>query len=81
MTTINVEKAQREMSSLLTRLQQGESFVIEQDGKPLGRLEPVPTSKEGKRRFRIGMLDGKAIIPEDIKKPYEAEINETFYGE
>ena len=75
------EQAEMEFATLLSRAETGEIITIERDGKPIVESRPVVPliPMNGKRIF--GMLEGKGAIPDDIKTPYEAEINEMFYGE
>ncbi len=86
MTNISPEEVQQDVSGLLERVQKGEVFVIAQDGKPLGRLEPVrasvdmpaPVELNGKRRF--GFLEGQIKVPDDFNEMVRDEIEEMFYG-
>jgi antitoxin (DNA-binding transcriptional repressor) of toxin-antitoxin stability system len=79
--TVTSEQAELEFAALLSRAETGEIITIERDGQPVVELRPVvPLIPIGGKRI-FGMLEGKGVVPDDIKTPYEAEINEMFYGE
>ncbi len=81
MTKISLEEAEQNAAGMLLRVQQGESFTIEREGRAICRLEPVPEETRPSGSFRLGMLQGQGTVPKDIKGPFEAEINEMFYGD
>ncbi len=75
-----------DMAYLLSRVEEGETFVLERGGQPIARLVPEPAPKESaevmarRRTEGFGFLKGKMVVPDDIKTPFAAEIEEMFYG-
>ncbi len=84
MTTVTIDEAQHDLPKLVARVEQGETIVLERDGKAVGQLGPVSTAElpEGTKdaSFRLGMLEGQARIPENWKELGRQEIEEEFYG-
>ncbi len=66
--TVSADQLQAELPRLLSRVQAGETLEIELSGELVGRLVPAHT---GKRLLSI--LEGKGVIPDDIKTPYREE--------
>jgi antitoxin (DNA-binding transcriptional repressor) of toxin-antitoxin stability system len=60
--------------------EKGEPFVIAKAGKPKVKVVAIDAPKE-KRKRRIGFMKGQITVPDDIKTPFAAEIEEIFYGE
>lgn len=79
MRTINIHEAKTHLSRLVDEAENGESFVIAKAGKPKVLVTQIPVSK-AKPKSRIGFLKGKITVPDDIKTPFSAEIEEMFYG-
>jgi hypothetical protein len=83
MNTVTMEQAKENLEELVEQAAHGEPFLIRQAAGDLVKIT-VETAQEeqelasGKRK--IGWLDGKFVVPDDIKKPYEQEINAMFYG-
>jgi antitoxin (DNA-binding transcriptional repressor) of toxin-antitoxin stability system len=78
MTTISVDKAQEDFSGLVSRVEQGETIVLERDGKPVGQFGPVTALPKKKRE--LGFLVGKIRVPDDFDEMMRDEIEEMFYG-
>jgi prevent-host-death family protein len=79
MRTINIHEAKTHLSRLVDEAEKGESFVIAKAGKPKVLVTQIP-AKKTKPKSRIGFLKGKITVPDDIKTPFAAEIEEMFYG-
>ena len=80
MRTVNIHEAKTHLSRLVEEAVKGEPFVIAKAGKPMvtvKRIEPPET----KPKQRIGMLEGKYNVPDDIKTMFADEIEEMFYGD
>lgn len=77
MEKFNVREAKAQLSRLLDRIQEGEEFVIAKAGKPMARLGPL--ARQTKKR-RLGMLDGKLTIPDDLNDPLPSGVIEAFEG-
>ncbi len=73
----NIHETKTNLSRILGDVSHGESFIIAKAGKPIAKLIPIGPVKP---KRRLGALVGKAVVPKDIKKPFEAEINAMFYG-
>ena len=79
METVNIHEAKTHLSRLIEKAVNGEPFIIAKAGKPLVKVTaieeaPVDTSR------RLGFMRGQFKVPEDIKTPFENEIEEMFYG-
>lgn len=80
---VNIHEAKTHLSRLLERAAGGETIVIAKAGKPLARLTPLETvveTPEDAVKRRIGFLDGRFEVPDDIKAPFAEEIEAMFYG-
>jgi prevent-host-death family protein len=73
----NIHETKTNLSRMLNDVCHGETFIIAKAGKPIARLVPIEPVKQ---KRQLGALAGKAVVPKDIKKPFEAEINAMFYG-
>ncbi len=79
MRTFNIHEAKTHLSRLVEEVANGEPFVIAKAGKPMAQVVPIRAAAKPKRR--IGFLKGQITVPDDIKTPFAAEIEEMFYGE
>ncbi len=77
METINIHKAKTQLSKLVERAAQGESFVIAKAGKPMVKVVAVDAPSAEKR---IGFMEGQGTVPDDFDTMGQAEIEEMFYG-
>jgi prevent-host-death family protein len=77
--TVNIHEAKTHLSRLIEKAANGEPFIIAKAGKPMVRVTAVDAPPRHKQR-RIGFGTGLSKIPSDIKKPFEKEIEEMFYG-
>lgn len=78
--TVSVHEAKAELSRLLDLVQQGESFVIADDGKPIAKVIPfdapaVPPAK------RLDFMKGQLKIPADFDRLGEIEIEPMFHAD
>ena len=79
MRTVNMHEAKTHLSRLVDAASKGEPFVIARAGKPLVKvvaLEEAPA----KPPRRLGSLAGQFKVPDDIKTPFQKDIEEMFYG-
>ena len=79
MRTINIHEAKTNLSRLVEEAAEGNSFVIAKAGKPKVQVTSIPETS-AKAKKRIGFMKGQYTVPEDIKTPFAAEIEEMFYG-
>jgi prevent-host-death family protein len=85
MRTVSIEEAQMHLAQLLDEAVEGEPFVIARAGEPLAEVikvkAPAVSSPGAIRpKRRLGALQGKFTVPDDIKTPFREEIEEMFYG-
>jgi prevent-host-death family protein len=80
--TFNIHEAKTNLSKLIERAERGEETIIARAGKPAARLVAIePETTQPARKSRIGGLEHMGFkVPWDIKKPFEKEINQMFYG-
>jgi antitoxin (DNA-binding transcriptional repressor) of toxin-antitoxin stability system len=79
MHTIEIEEAEKQLSTLVDKAVNGESFVIAKDGKPLVKVEALHREAAGPRR--IGFMDGEIDVPDDFDRMGEKEIAALFGAE
>jgi len=77
MRSFNIHEAKTHLSRLVNEAKEGRPFTIAKAGKPMVQVTPIPAPKP---KRRIGFLKGQIIVPDDIKAPFAAEIEEMFYG-
>ena len=75
---ISAKKAQTQLSALLSRVSDGESFVITKAGRPVAMLSP--TEKRKRPKIRFGFMKGKIKFAPDYDDPLPDEILEAFEG-
>ena len=77
MKQINIHQAKTELSKLVERAESGEEIVIARAGKPAAKLVPL-TKARGRRR--LGLLDGRFLIPDDFNAPLPDSVIRAFEG-
>jgi prevent-host-death family protein len=77
--TYNIHEAKTQLSRLVEEAAAGEPFIIAKAGKPKVKVVRID-APVNKARRRLGMLKGRIRVPDDIKTPFAAEIDEMFYG-
>jgi len=70
MRTVRATEANRQFSSVLKQVTQGEEFLIVSRGKPVATLSPVKMS--GKTRLAARDLLLKRLPPEQVLLPVQA---------
>ena len=78
MLQVNMHEAKTNLSSLVAKAVNGESFIIAKSGKPLVKVIAYNENDIGKKR--IGFMKGKISIPDDFDEMCTDEINKMFYG-
>jgi prevent-host-death family protein len=78
MSYVNVHEAKTNLSRLLDAVESGAEaeIVIARNGKPVGKLVPMPK----KRVSLLGIAKGEFVVPENIDE-FNPEIEKLFYGE
>jgi antitoxin (DNA-binding transcriptional repressor) of toxin-antitoxin stability system len=75
MNQVTIREAQRDLSKLISLVQQGEEVVIEEGGEAVAYLIPPPAFK--KKRIP-GRDQGRFTVPEDFDDPLPSEILDSF---
>jgi prevent-host-death family protein len=76
-SVVNVHTAKTHFSRLLDEAAAGAEIIIAKAGKPVAKL--VPLNAQAPRR-RLGLLAGKAVVPEDFDQPLPDSVLDTFEG-
>ena len=76
MQQINIHEAKTHLSMLVEKAANGEPFIIAKAGKPM--VTVMPFYEPQKTHKRIGFLEGKIKVPDDIDSMFEKEITEMF---
>ncbi len=80
MQTYNIHEAKTQLSRLVEKAAQGESFVIAKAGKPMVKVIAIE-APEPKQMRRLGFLAGQIKVPDDFDTMAAAEIQALFEGE
>lgn len=76
-TIVPMHQAKSSLSQLVKRAAGGETIFI----GSYGRAQAVLTAAaEGKPKKRLGLLEGKLIVPDDFDAPLPPEILAAFEG-
>jgi prevent-host-death family protein len=78
--TYNIHEAKTQLSRLVEKAAQGESFVIAKAGKPMVKVIAIE-APEPKQMRRLGFLAGQIKVPDDFDTMAAAEIQALFEGE
>ncbi len=73
----NIHEAKTHLSRLIDEAVLGKPFVIAKAGKPLVRVSAIASVRPQRK---LGILAGKAIIPDDLEGAFAKEIDEMFFG-
>lgn len=79
MTTIKLSEAKAHLGRYARKAAQGQKFIIADRNKPVAVIGPAPQPDSGIRP-KLGLMAGKATIPENFDAPIENFEND-FYGE
>ncbi|MDE1159872.1 MAG: type II toxin-antitoxin system prevent-host-death family antitoxin [Neorhizobium sp.] len=89
MKTVSIHEAETNLARLIEEAARGDELVIaDADGKPLVKLVAVkearpsdePIAEDAPQKRRIGFLDGRYFIPDDLDSGLDAEIEKLFHG-
>lgn len=75
MVTVNIHEAKTQLSKLVEKAVQGESFVIAKAGKPLVKVTALASPAAVRR---LGFLAGELVVPDDFDRMGEVEIAALF---
>jgi len=76
MLQVNIHEAKTQLSMLVEKVAQGESFIIAKAGKPMAKV--IPFASMEKQTKRVGFLAGKIKVPDDFDQMGQSEIAEMF---
>jgi prevent-host-death family protein len=76
MTQISIEEVKRDLSTILQRVEAGETIIITQAGKPLAEIKPIVHASEKLRPF--GLCSGDFVVPDDFDDPLPESILQEF---
>jgi prevent-host-death family protein len=74
---INIHQAKTHLSRYVEEAAQGKEIIIAKAGKPVARIVPLVVAKA---RRKLGLLDGKARIPDDFNAPLPDNVLAEFFG-
>jgi prevent-host-death family protein len=76
--TVNIYQAKTQLSKLVDLASSGTDVVIARAGRPVARLTALRS--KGKRKYTLGLLEGKGWIADDFDAPLPDEILAQFEG-
>ena len=79
MITVNIHDAKTQLSKLVERAAQGESFIIAKAGKPMVKVVPLEPAEAG-TVGRLGFMAGEFSVPDDFDQMGSGEIENLFSG-
>lgn len=77
MPKVNVHEAKTHLSRYVEEAAQGKEIIIAKAGKPVARITSLAPAKVVRK---LGLLDGKARIPDDFNAPLPEEVLAGFRG-
>jgi prevent-host-death family protein len=75
MKKVNIYEAKTRLSQLVEAAAAGDDVIIARAGRPVARLTRLE-KKASKRR--LGLLDGRFKIPDDLNRPLPEEVMRAF---
>lgn len=79
MITVNIHDAKTQLSKLVDRAAQGESFIIAKAGKPMVKVVALGKGEAG-TVGRLGFMAGEFSVPDDFDQMGSEEIESLFAG-
>lgn len=76
MTNVNLAQLTQDPTSLLDRVEAGESIVVMRDGRAVAELRPIAMLQSAPRPF--GLAAGSFTVPDDFDAPLPEEILREF---
>lgn len=78
MTTISLHEIQRDPLGYLRRVEEGETFVVLCDERPIAEIKPIATRPDQPRPF--GLCAGQFTVPADFDQPLPEDVLKEFEG-
>ena len=79
MLKINMHEAKTQLSRLVEKAYQGESFIIAKAGRPLVKVMRIETPASLKVK-RLGFLENQLSIPDDFDRMGNTDVVKLFEG-
>lgn len=79
MLTVNIHDAKTQLSRLVEKAAQGESFIIAKAGKPMVKVIPLGKTETG-TASRLGFMAGEFSVPDDFDRMGDDRIVDMFEG-
>jgi len=79
MLKINMHEAKTQLSRLVEKAYQGESFIIAKAGRPLVKVMRIETPAALKVK-RLGFLENQLSIPDDFDRMGNTDVVKLFEG-
>jgi prevent-host-death family protein len=76
-TIVNLHAAKTHFSRLVDQAAAGEEIIIAKAGKPVAKLVSLEPSEPRPKR-KLGLLEGRAVIPPDFDAPLPDDILDEF---
>lgn len=77
MDQVNTYEAKKNLSSLLKRVQKGETVIIANHNKPIAELRPI--MKEKKIQRLPGLAKGEITLSDNFNDPLPDEVLDLFH--
>ncbi len=77
MPKVNIHEAKTHLSYYVEEASRGKEIIIAKAGKPVARIVPLASIHVARK---LGLLDGKARIPDDFNTPLPEEALAEFLG-
>lgn len=77
MPKVNIHDAKTHLSRYVDEASQGKEIIIAKAGKPVARIVSLAAVKVVRK---LGLLDGKARIPDDFNAPLPDKVLAEFLG-
>ncbi|MBD2184209.1 type II toxin-antitoxin system Phd/YefM family antitoxin [Aerosakkonema funiforme] len=78
MIQINLDEIQRDTSSFLKLIQEGNILVIVEGDRPIAEIKPIQSSTSSKQLRPFGLCAGEFVVPDDFNEPLPDEIIHQF---
>jgi antitoxin (DNA-binding transcriptional repressor) of toxin-antitoxin stability system len=78
MVQVNIDEIERDFSTYLQRVEDGEVFVIIKAGRPMAEIKPVHSLPTPPRPY--GLCAGEFTVPDDFDAPLPESIVTEFEG-
>lgn len=76
MTNVNLAQLAQDPTSLLDRVEAGESIIVMREGRAVAELRPIAAIHPYPRPF--GLAAGRFTVPDDFDAPLPEEILREF---